>query len=351
MEVDFLILGQGLAGTLLSRNLMQAGNSVMVIDNNLPNCASKTCGGIINPITGMRLVRTWLIEELLPYALKTFIEIGKELKLQPVRQCSILDFHPNVAAKEVFEKKAVTESQYLYSIEHTVAWEPYFRFNYGIGGIADSLQIDIASIIMEWGRRREAEGRLMKELFDWDELRLTDEGVVYKGINARKLICCEGAMADENPYFNRLPWSKDKGEALIAEIPDLPDTYIYKQAIGIVPLCKGLFWIGATHDWKYTDMKPTEAFRKKVEADLGYWLKVPYKIVDHLVGRRPANLDRRPFVGLHPVHQQVGILNGMGGKGCSFAPYFAHQFSAYLVEGKTIMPEVDVNRFSKVLSR
>ena len=86
-------------------------------------------------------------------------------------------------------------------------------------------------------------------------------------------------------------------------------------------------------------------------ATLQHWLKVPFKVVDHRASLRPANLERRPFVGFHPLYPQIGIFNGMGTKGCSLAPYFAKQLVDHIQKGTTLLPEADVKRFTKVLSR
>ena len=84
---------------------------------------------------------------------------------------------------------------------------------------------------------------------------------------------------------------------------------------------------------------------------LNFWLKVPFEIVDHVASVRPANMERRPFVGLHPKFSAVGILNGMGTKGCSLAPFFAKQLADHLTEGKPIYADADVKRFEKILAR
>ena len=81
------------------------------------------------------------------------------------------------------------------------------------------------------------------------------------------------------------------------------------------------------------------------------WLKLPYKMLEHRAGLRPATLERRPFCGLHPLYPEIGILNGMGTKGCSLAPFFANQFAEFLVNGTAIAADADVSRFKKVLSR
>jgi len=90
---------------------------------------------------------------------------------------------------------------------------------------------------------------------------------------------------------------------------------------------------------------------KKTEAILQEWLKTPFRTIEHLASVRPATLERRPFVGFHPVHPAVGILNGMGTKGCSLAPYFAHQLVEHITQGIAIRPDADVRRFTKILSR
>ncbi|HZF65960.1 MAG TPA: FAD-dependent oxidoreductase, partial [Chitinophagaceae bacterium] len=80
-------------------------------------------------------------------------------------------------------------------------------------------------------------------------------------------------------------------------------------------------------------------------------LKVPYKIVDHKAALRPSTLERRPFVGFHPQHPSVGILNGMGTKGSSLAPFFAHQLVQNICFGSPITDEANVQRFSRILSK
>jgi len=347
----YLIIGQGISGTLLSRALMKAGKKVIVIDDGNISTSSKVASGVINPVTGKRLVRTWMIEELLPFAQTVYEEIGKEFGVPLISQCNILDFYASRDAAQGFNDKLVEEKDYLSQSGDETKWSEYFRFNYGIGEINPCMLVDIGTMLNQWRDHLISKDALVCKRFHTDDCEVGESSVRYGDITADKIIFCDGAASAENPFFNKLPWSKDKGEALIAEIPGLPATNIYKQGINIVPWRDGLFWIGATHDWKYTDVQPSPAFRKQTEELLTYWLKLPYRIVDHLVAQRPVNMDRKPFVGLHPANQSVGIFNGLGTKGCSVAPYFAEQFAQHLVNGTTLMPDVDVKRFSKILNR
>jgi hypothetical protein len=267
-----------------------------------------------------------------------------------IQECNILEFYATQEERGLFMDKPGEEKEYLHDATGSTIWNNYFRFNYGVGEIAPCLLVDIKAMLNSWRERLKEMSMLSAETFRQEDCVVAEDHAACKNIIARKIIFCEGAGGADNFYFNRLPWSKDKGEALIASIPGLPRTHIYKQGISIVPWQDDLFWIGATHDWKFTDLNITAAFREKVAEQLGYWLKLPYTIVDHIVAQRPANLERKPFVGLNPVHKSVGILNGMGGKGISTAPYFAHQLAQHLIYGTQILPEADVKRFSKILS-
>jgi glycine/D-amino acid oxidase-like deaminating enzyme len=351
MEYDFLLVGQGICGTLLSRQLLQAGHSVLVADNGNPAAAGRVAGGIINPVTGKRMVRSWLAEQLIPFALTEYQTIGAELGVDLVKQCSILELHATREAAALFEDKCATEREYLEPLSDDTSWQAYFMYNYGVGAVRQCLIADLRALVTGWRRVLQAGGNLLTANIDAADIERDEQWVYWKDVKARKLIFCDGAAGAGNRWFGMLPWSKDKGEALIVSIPGLPRQDIYKQGVSIVPWHDGLFWVGAAHDWKYTTEQPTAAFRNSVQEQLDYWLKLPYEVVDHIAALRPANFDRKPFVGMHPVHDNIGIFNGMGGKGCSLAPYFAQQFAAFLTDGTPVMEDVAVGRYRKVLSR
>jgi glycine/D-amino acid oxidase-like deaminating enzyme len=351
MQIDYLIIGQGICGTLLSRQLIKAGKRVIVIDNGNTSAAGRVAGGIINPVTGKRLVRTWLIEELLPFAHNEYTAIEHELNTSIITSTSILDFHYTQDASELFNVNSEKDQGYLQKSTDDDRWNPYFRFNYSIGIINPCLLVNINALLVSWRKLLIQKSKILEEPFSINDCKILTDSIEYKGIVADKIIFCDGAAGADNPYFGMLPWSKDKGEALIAAIPGLPGNTIYKQGISIVPWRDDLFWIGASHDWKYETPYPTPSFRQAVTDQLDYWLKLPYEIKDHIAALRPANFDRKPFIGFHPVYTNVGIFNGMGGKGCSLAPYFAKQFCEYLTNGKQLIPEVDIKRYMKILSR
>lgn len=114
---------------------------------------------------------------------------------------------------------------------------------------------------------------------------------------------------------------------------------------------ESIWWVGSSYNWEFNHSAPTKLFRQKTEQLLKEWLKIPFTITAHLSGIRPATLERRPFVGLHPLYPAIGILNGMGTKGCSLAPYFAKQLTDHLCYNGLITPEADIQRFARILAR
>lgn len=350
---DFIIVGQGICGSFLSYYLLKLGKEILVIDKPQSNTASKVASGIINPVTGRRLVKTWMIDELMPFARRAYTELGDVLQASLIRQCDVLDFFATPQMRDAFTERQGEEPELLNILNSSDEQSDLFRFNYSVGKISPCYLTDIQKLLVLWRKKLQQNGQLLEEEYRTEELLINDEvGVTYRDMTAQKIIFCDGVAGAGNQYFERLPFAFNKGEALLVSIPDLPLNFIYKQGINIVPWKeKDMFWVGSNYTWEYDDLQPTEAFRKPTEEHLKYWLRLPFSVIDHIASERPANVERRPFVGLHPVHRQVGILNGMGTKGCSLAPYFAHQLADHLVNGSVIEPLADVKRFARILSR
>ncbi len=339
---DFVIVGQGICGTLLSYFLNREGKKILVIDEPKPYTASKVASGVINPITGRRLVRTWMIEEIMPFAVDVYKQLEIELQTEFITQNNILDFHPTAQMQLAFDEKLQQESAYLKEVQDNLQWQEYFNYPFGIGEINPCWLININQLLEKWRTLLQQENVLIETKMDFNQLI-----GLYPNST---IIFCDGVNGFDNPYFNKLPYAKNKGEALIVSIPRLPRNNIYKSGLSIVPWKDDLWWVGSSYEWNFEDELPTENFRIKMENQLKQFLKIPFQIVDHIASVRPANLERRPFVGLHPLHSTIGILNGMGTKGCSLAPYFANQLAQHLVHQSPIDPLADVFRFRKILS-
>lgn len=349
MKVDFLIIGQGVSGTFLSFYLMKAGKTFLVIDDGQPNAASRIASGVINPITGRRIVKTWKIDELMPFAFSSYKKISDFLKIPScILEGIALNMHTTRQMQQAFDYRLQNEpGDYIRPCIRENNWKQYFNFEFGIGEIHPVFIINLFDLLAHWRRHLIDSNFLLSEHFDSENCLVEEDIIRYKNIEAHKIIYCDGVSAASNPYFKKLPFAYNKGEALVVSIPKLPRDFIYKQGFSMVPWSnEDLFWIGSTYEWDFQNDLPSENFKERVEACLKNNLRLPYKIVAHFSGIRPANTERRPFVGFHPTYKNVGILNGMGTKGCSLAPYFAHQLVQNILTGTSIDKEADINRFT-----
>lgn len=352
MQTDVLIIGQGISGTMLSWWLKKEGKSFVVIDDGAGNSSSKVAAGIINPVTGRRYAITWMAAPLLHFAKTTYTEIGHYLQAVFLYQRNIIDFYPTPQMRASFLERITENDSFLSSYPDQNRFNDYFNYDFGCGEIAPAFTVNVPLLLSLWRQELQKDEALLEETFAADELLINEDGVCYGSITAQKIVFCDGIASANNPWFALLPFAANKGEALIIDCPNLPTDHVFKRGLLLSPMTEaGLFWAGSNYQWEYEDAAPSEAFYKSTTAILNGWLKQPYKIVDHKAAVRPATVERRPFVGFHPVHSSVGILNGMGTKGTSLAPFFAHQLVQHLVHRLPLTPQADVRRFSRILSK
>lgn len=352
MDVDYLIVGQGICGTLLSWNLYKEGKSFVVIDEGKEITSSKVAAGIMNPVTGRRYVRSWKIDEILPFAVHTYEQIGLVLDSEFVYKKPVIDFFPNPEARDLFVNLITEDDTYVHTYPDQNHFNQYFHYDFGCGEISPAYTVNLSLLLSTWRKKLSETQALHEETFDTRLLQLKDGGVTYGNLTARKVIFCDGIAAMNNPWFGLLPFSANKGEALILESADLNNGHIFKKGILLAPLpLKNTFWAGSSYSREFEDTQPTQLFYDRTLTHLKGWLKTPFKVVDHKAAVRPATVERRPFVGLHPQHPQLGILNGTGSKGTSLAPYFAHQLVQHLLYGTPVLKEADVARFTRILTK
>ncbi len=352
MQVDYLIIGQGISGTWLSYYLWKENKTFLVIDNNDNRSPSKLAAGIINPVTGRRHVEVWMAEEIIPFAFKAYRKLEDELHFSAITRMDIIDFFPTAQMRLSFQQRVEEKGSYVSLEESMGDLRKWFNYDLGYGQIDPVYTAHLKSILRVWRIQLEQARRLLEEKFHPGDLQITGEGIRYKHISAQKILFCDGRGSMTHSFFDRLPFAPNKGEALVVEIPDLPANNIYKRGLMLAPLeTPGYWWVGSNYAWNFDNENPTAEFRFKTEELLKSWLKVPFSVHEHLCGIRPATIERRPFVGIHPRYPAVGILNGMGTKGCSLAPYFAKQLVDHLLQNSPIHPEADIKRFKGILSR
>ncbi len=346
MKVDYLIIGQGLAGTLLAHFLRQGGQKVVVVDDGNPCAASKVTLGLMNPIMGRKMKKAWKVETIYPFAKKTYQTIGDHFGEPLYFSKNILRIFLDEKQKKIWsEKENLPEYKpYIAVPQQGQIYEPWLDLSPGWVEITQSGHVLVNRLLSLYRSHLAENQALVQEQFTPAQLQLRQDRVVWQGIEARKIIFCEGHKARENPFFAGLHFAATKGETLTIKVQALPEERIIHKGIFLLPLGQGLFKVGATHNWNDLTETFTDAGKNELVAKLESLLKVPFEIVAYQVGVRPTLITRKPVLGLHPEHPQVGIFNGLGSKGVSRAPFFAWQFAAFLQNQTPLDPEVDLEQ-------
>jgi glycine oxidase len=348
MEIDFLLVGQGLAGTALAYRLEQQGQRVMLIDQPAAYTSSRVAAGLYNPVTGRKMVKSWMAEILFPEIEPFYSELEQACGRRFLTRKNI--YRPFLSIEEqnewmghssdpsigMFIQSIFTESQY-----------PEIRDPYG--GVL--LQMSGWLNINEYldGMAVYFGDRLRQEHFDESRLVKTAEGWSYGDILARNIVFCNGLGALKSRFFSYLPFAPVKGEILeVAQAFD-PD-FIPNRGVFRVPLGDGVFRVGSTYTWHDLETGPTETAKDEILAKLMELIRVPVKsVTSHKVGIRPATRDRKPFLGKHPVEDSVYIFNGFGAKGVSLIPYFSKVMTGFLTKSTPINAAVDIARYFKYI--
>jgi glycine/D-amino acid oxidase-like deaminating enzyme len=346
-KVDFLIVGQGIAGTLLSYELLCAGKSVLVLDNNDTRRSSLVAGAVINPMAGKHWTPSKDADVLITKAISSYHDLERLLSSNILKKTDLYVFHEQEKEKNLFDEKQQQFPGYFANVDQEEKSDSYFNAPFGLGKIEGLWLIDAMCLLQQWKGYLQQKQAYIQESFDHTALQLHDDKVLYNDIEANKIIFCEGAFAAENPFFKNLPFTRNRGEALLLDIPGLPQEHIYHRKLRLVPRSDGLFWCGSNYTWNFKNLHPDEQWKEDAIAELNSWLKLPFAIKDHIVAQRPTTAGQIPFIGTHPKHKVVAIFNGLGTRGFSSGPYWASAFSDVLTGKNSAILNYDGVRFNR----
>ncbi len=329
MHPDILILGQGLAGTVLGWELARAGRSFAIVDAGHGDAATMAAAGIINPITGRRLVKSWRVDALLPRARESYRWIQHELGGSELwSEMVVRRIFADERERAVYGEKQATGEL-----------APFAREGDDAGFlIAEAARVDLPALLQRSRDRWRREGRL----------REGAESVAGVVGDYALVIDCRGRAGAREERFGFVPWEFSRGEMLegTGRIGGAPHVILNARHWAL-PVADGGVWLGATHEPGVSDPSPTADGRATLEASAAKLLGTSWRFTGQRAGVRVHLPDKRPVAGRHPVHQNLGVLNGLGGKGALWAPFLAQQWVRHLTHGEPFDPEIDVRRFVK----
>ena len=344
-EVDYIIVGCGLAGVSFSEELRAQGKSFVVFDNQSQQ-ASIVAAGLYNPVILKRFTGVWKAKEQLDMAmvfyenLERLLEVKLDYKLPIYRRFTSVEEQNDwfsASDKPTLENFL---SPKVIKNDNLLIDAPF-----GFGKVLETGRIDTSTLLKHYKLFLKRINSYINETFDHSAVAFQNDVVIYKDITAKFIVFAEGFGMVDNPYFKNLPLNVAKGEVLTIRAPDLKMEFILKSSVFVVPESDGLYSVGATYNWEDKSNAITEIAKIELLDKLKGILSCDYEVVGQVAGIRPTVKDRRPLVGRHPNHKNMAILNGLGTRGVMIGPDVAKQLFQHLEHGVALESEIDIKRF------
>lgn len=350
-----IVVGGGLAGSILVWNLLKCGERVKLLDSSLHHSASMISGGIICPIIGKHMSKPWIWDQALPKAIELYDSISTEL-----HENKFLEAIPVVKIPETEEE--IDNLQKKYQEESFKEIFSSSLDNY----LTENVNTSFGNYFLHSGYvlRTKLLLKSLKEYFkehdilidgSWNYDKSIENQDILTDNNISQVIFCEGPNVVKNPYFNSLPFSPTKGEIITFESDNnnvFPHDSVLlsfsKWCIAEKKEKKTQFTIGSTYDRSSFELIPSENAKEELISSIKEYIPNlnNINILNHTVGIRPTTKHHRPIIGFHPYYPKYGIFNGFGSHGSLWIPYFAEIFAKNIISPSNSIPkEVNLEKY------
>ncbi len=345
MQVDYIIVGLGLAGLAFAEELTKHEKSFLIFEDN-SQYSSSVAAGTYNPVVLKRFNAVWDVQKQLAYALPLYKMLEQRFNKKYDHQ---IDIHRIFTSVEEQNNWFIACDQpilcdYMHPAviqnDNKAVLAPF-----GFGKVCKTGWIHTKALLEDYRRYLFDAKQLVNQRFDYDRLEFLENGIAYKNITARKVVFCEGFGMRKNPYFKKLPMEEAKGELVTIKSPNLKLEAVLKGPVFVQPVGEDLYKVGATFNWDDKTATPTLEAKNELLSKLDTMLDVPYEVVAHEAGIRPTTKDRRPLVGVHTKYTQLAILNGLGTRGVLLGPSMAKELYEHLELHAALPKEISIERF------
>lgn len=345
-KVEFVIVGQGLAGTLLAFEMLRNNIDFRILSSPVKSKASLVAAGMVNPLVFKRLTQSWMVGDLLPVMRTTYSELENLLGERFYFEKDILK-PLSEDEKLLWQKKQINPdiAKYIVSID-AVSNVMHISKAAGYGRVSGSGYLNMNTFLNLSDKYFRKKNLVIDSTFNFNQLNPADNSYKIENVTADKIVFCEGHHVGGNSFFPYIKMSPTKGEILLIHAPYLSEEFILNKKVFVLPVGNQRFKVGSTYDWKDLSETITENGKASIVERLDNLISVDYIIEEHYAGIRPTVSDRRPILGIHPEHKNISIFNGLGTKGVMLAPYFVKEMIRVLTTDNYFpLKEVRLDRF------
>ncbi len=350
IEVDYIIVGCGLAGIAFAETCLQNNKSIIVFDNN-SQTSSTIAAGLYNPVILKRFSGLQDAQKHIDLLNIFYKSIEENLKIQFDFKIPILrKFFSIEEQNNWFIASDKPDLSPFLSLDLIKANYSGIDSPFDFGEVLQTGYVDTALLLKSYHSYLKSNQLLIQESFEYNNLESIDDIVIYKNIKFKNIVFAEGFGMHSNPFFNNLPLDGTKGELFIIKAPNLNLDVIINTSVFILPLGNDLFKVGATYNWADKTNLPTEQGKQELIERIKEILNCDFEIIEHFAGVRPTVKDRKALLGTHKTLKNIHILNGMGTRGVMLAPTMAKILFENIEFSKPIDMSINIERFYKKMN-
>lgn len=322
---QFLLIGQGLAGSSLAMQLLLKNYDFLVCDLDNPNSATNISAGIANPLYGKNLNLDPLHYEYFSNAKIFYNGVEKILNTQILQEKRIFRVFLDNNQKQIFNSKK-DNPKYNQYIEKEISENFYIdNFHTPHGGFItkNSFFINLSKYKKSVAEFLKSKELLINKKFDFSDLKEDGANFVWQDYKFKKIIFCNGYFDLNQQVYEDVRFRPAKGELLNLKIPDLSEEYIINFGKFILPLGNKEFRLGATYSWDSFDFSNSEKAKSELLNEFSKYCKLPYEFISQKAGIRPIISGNKPIYQQSKTNQNIFIFNGLGSKGVLYGPYYS----------------------------
>jgi glycine/D-amino acid oxidase-like deaminating enzyme len=342
-KVDYLIIGQGIAGSILAYQLIQKNHSVLVFDMGLKNSSTYVAAGVMNPLVLKRFTLTWRAQEFIDFNVPFYKELEHFLDEKFFYEAPLYKLIQSEDEKDFWQhriKKANLEDfMEVELIPAPKAIKP--ATDYWMGKVKQTAWLDTKVFLESFRAYLAKNEMLIEEKVDYSSIKKNQ----YKDIEFNKVLFCEGSEGVNNPIYEKVKFRRNKGDLITITSNELKTNEMFKKQAFILPIGNNQFKVGATYDRFFEDETPSTEKANELKRQLENMTKAKYTLVKHESGIRPAMIDRRPVLGKCENSENHYVFNGLGSRGCFMAPKLATEMVDLMENDKQIRKTYNIERF------
>ncbi len=352
-QVDFLIVGGGIAGCTLALELEKLGKTISIIDNQLESSSSRVAAGLLSPMVPRNVRKTWLSDQIFPHVFEYYKEFETRWNISLISQINTLQIHKNLRQVHNWTIRAGEPGFESYlNINAPELPDCMKPLNFDCIEVLQTGRLNVKQFIdsaKNHFSQSENTQYLISE-FIYSDLFKNQHGWEYHGQQFEKVVFAEGIGILKNPFFNYLPFNPSGGDILKVRIPKIPQSHILKKKEWVLPIGQNEWLAGSTYHTNDLDVVPQKKDADWLVEELSSWLGQPIEVLEHQRGVRPTVAERKPYLGEHPKEYNLFVYNGLGSKGSSLVSYFSSHYAQHLVNQMPLLSDVQIRQYDELLN-